>query len=137
MLDEIRNIKSGRKELREFGLTIGAILVILGGLAVWRARPHGPYILGAGIILIALALSFPAALKPFQKAWMALAVVIGFFMSRLVLALLFYGVMAPIGLAAKILGKDLLDERIDKAKVSYWKERPAGETPRESYEKQF
>ena len=42
MINEFKSIKSTKKRLREFGLTIGAILVILGGVALWRGKPAGP-----------------------------------------------------------------------------------------------
>ena len=68
---------------------------------------------------------------------MALAIIIGFFMSRLLLTLLFYGVMTPIGLAMKLFGKDTLDERIEKGKASYWQELPTGRKVKEHYERQY
>jgi hypothetical protein len=79
----------------------------------------------------------PKTLKPLQKAWMASALVIGFVMSRLILGILFYLVMTPIGLLMKLFGKDLLDERLEKEKASYWIERGKDAIAAESYEKQF
>jgi multisubunit Na+/H+ antiporter MnhG subunit len=137
ILSEIKNIKSGKKELREFGLTIGVIFIILAGIALWRGRGVYIYLGSLGIIFIGFGIFLPSALKPLQKAWMAFSACIGFFMSRLVLMILFYGVMTPIGLAAKILGKDLLDERIEKDKASYWREIDNAARTRESYENQY
>jgi small basic protein len=137
MLDELKAIKSGKKELREFGLTIGAILVILGGVALWRGRCFWPYLFTGGVLFAVLGLFLGGVLKPLQKVWMAAALVIGFFMSRLILAILFYAVITPMGLIAKVSGKDILDEKMDKGCSSYWKERDAGPKSKESYEKQF
>lgn len=137
MLDELRNIKSGKKELREFGLTVGVILVILGCVALWRGKCVYPYFLSVGIALVGLGLAAPGVLLPLQKIWMALAVVISFFSSRLVLIILFYAVITPIGLAMRIFGKDVLDQKIDKTQQSYWKPRDAQQKTKESYENQF
>lgn len=137
MWQEFKEIKSGRIALREFGLTIGAILVILGDIALWRTRPLYPYLLALGFTLIVLGLARPEALKPLQKAWMALSIVIGFFMSRLILTVLFYIVITPMSLAMRIFGKDILDEKIEKEKNSYWVYRPEGEKERSSYENQY
>lgn len=137
MIDEIRNIKSGKKELREFGLTIGAILVILGLVAVWRGKNFYPYLLAVGISLIASGLISPGILKIPQKIWMAFAVVIGFFMSRLILSILFYAVITPIGFALRIFGKDILDMRIDRNAATYWKKHEPEMKTRESYENQY
>jgi multisubunit Na+/H+ antiporter MnhG subunit len=137
IISEIGRIKSSKKELREFGLTIGAILVILGGVALWRHRPSYPYLLAAGVVFAVSGLLAPAVLKPLQKAWMALAVVMGFFVSRIVLFLLFYAVVTPIGLLTRIMGKDILDQKIDKKRRSYWIERAGPEKAKQSYENQY
>jgi len=137
MRDEFKTIKSGKKELREFGLTIGAILVILGVVALLRAKAAYPYLLLAGFLLAALGLTIPQVLKPLQKAWMAFSIVLGFVMSRVVLAIVFYAVMTPIGLATKVFGKDILDERIDRKEVSYWKKRSGPIKEKTSYENQY
>ncbi|MDP3804715.1 MAG: SxtJ family membrane protein [Candidatus Omnitrophota bacterium] len=138
MPEDIKNIKGGRKELREFGLTIGIILVILGGIAVWRARCTGPWFLMCGMILIALGLGAPSTLKTPRKLWMAFAVIIGYFMSRIILVILFYAVVTPISVITKIFGKDILDQRVDKSAVSYWIGRLGQEEKsRESYENQY
>ena len=137
MWDEIKNIKSNKKALREFGLTIGVILVILGTVALGRGKAAYPYLYITGASFIVLGLASPAILKPLQMAWMAVSIVIGFFMSRLLLSALFYGVVTPTGLVMKMLGKDILDERIEKGKASYWKLRSEEEKTKDSYEKQY
>lgn len=137
IISEFKTIKSGRKELREFGLTIGIILVILGGLLLWRHRPAYPYFLTVGGLFIAFGLILPKALKPLQIAWMALGLVLGFFVSRIILMILFYAVITPIGLLTRLLGKDILDERIDKSKTSYWHRRQDGKKEKSSYENQY
>ena len=137
MWDEIREIKSGRKELHEFGLTIGAILVILGGVAVWRGKGVYPYFLGCGLVLIIAGIALPQILKWPQKIWMGFAVILGFFMSRLVLSILFYAVITPIGMIMRLFGKDILDQRIDKTATSYWKARDDARKTKESYLNQY
>jgi polyferredoxin len=137
ILEDIGNIKSGRKELREFGITIGAVLLVLSGLALWRGKTAYSYFFIFGLLFMGLGLAAPAILKPFQKAWMALSAVIGFFMSRVILALLFYGVMAPMGLLTKLFGKDILDQRISKERTSYWHERSLALKDKARYENQY
>ena len=137
MWDEIKAIKSDKKTLREFGLTIGAILVILGGVALWRGRGAYVYLITAGILSIVLGAAMPRALKPPQKIWMALGVVLGFFVSRVILGTLFYLVITPINMVIRLLRKDILDQRIDKKAVSYWKNRDEAVKPKSSYENQY
>ncbi|MFH1189811.1 MAG: SxtJ family membrane protein [Candidatus Omnitrophota bacterium] len=137
IFEDIGRIRSTRKELREFGWTIGIVLVALSGLALWRGKGSFAYLLISGILFASAGTALPQALKPLQKVWMAFAVVIGFVMSRVILTVLFYAVMTPFGLLTKCLGKDILDLRISKERSSYWRERPAGPSAKESYENQY
>jgi len=135
--DEFKNIKSGVKQLREFGFVVGGVLLILGGIAQFRGKAVGPYFLVPGALLALAAAMFPKVLGPLQKVWMGLALVIGFFMSRVVLFVLFFLVLTPIGLLMRLFGKDMLDERLDKAGRSYWIERTEKQKAKESYENQY
>ena len=137
MLEDIKNIKSGKKELREFGITIGIVFIVLGGIALWRGKAAYPYLIVFGIVFAALGASLPSILKPLQKIWMAIVVIIGFFMSRIILGILFYLVITPIGMIMKISGKDILDERIEKSRSSYWVAIKGSPKTKESYENQF
>jgi hypothetical protein len=138
MFEDIKNIKSGKKELREFGLTIGVILLILGGVVFWRGRREiTPYLFTTSAVFIILGLILPAVLKPIQKIWMGLALIIGFFVSRIILFVLFYAVLTPMGLITRLLGKDILDQRIDKTRASYWSDRGPAAGNKESYENQY
>jgi hypothetical protein len=137
MLSDLKNIKSGKAELREFGVTMAAILVVIGDIALWRQRPSALYLIGSGIALGALGLLKPGILKPLQKAWMGLGLVLGFFVSRVVMSVLFYLIMTPIGVIMRLSGKDILDEKIDRNRPSYWHELPTAPKPKASYENQY
>ncbi|MFA6355651.1 MAG: SxtJ family membrane protein [Candidatus Omnitrophota bacterium] len=137
MFEELKAIKSGRRELREFGVVIGAILLVLGDISLARGRALSPYLIASGAVFVLLGFTLPAVLKPLQKIWMGLGIILGFFVNRIVLSAIFYGVIAPIGIAMKALGKDILDERIDKKRRSYWHERQGPAKPKESYENQY
>ena len=139
MVEELRHIKSGMRELREFGVVIGAILVVFADVAMFRGKAFGPYVLGIGIAFVLLGLLAPGALKPLQKIWMGLGLVLGFFVSRIILAIIFFGVITPIGLLMKLSGKDILDKRMDKGKASYWLPRADAKQarPKASYENQY
>jgi len=137
MFEEIKDIKSGKKELREFGLTIGIILVILGSVALWREKAIFPYFFGIGVTFITLGIFLPGVLKRLQKIWMGFSIILSFFMSRIILTALFYVGITPIGLIMRIFGKDILDEKIDKRRSSYWHDRSAEVKDKKSYENQY
>ncbi len=137
LIEEIKNIKSGKSDLRKFGITIGIVLGILGGLLWWRGKDTYSYFLILSVAFILCGLALPTLLKPLQKAWMTLAVIMGWFMTRVILSILFYFVFTPIGLIPRLLGKQFIDLRIDNSKESYWIYRKPKEFNKSDYEKQF
>lgn len=130
-------INSSRIELKKFGLTIGTVLLIISAAMFYYSSELKFQFGIAGLVLIILGYVFPKILLPFQKVWMGLALVLGFIMSRLILTLLFYLVITPIGLIAKLAKKDFLDLSINKTKESYWNYREKKEYQKLNSERQF
>jgi len=137
LIEEIKNIKSERSDLRKFGITVGLVVGIIGGLLLWRGRDFYLYFFIVSLILIISGLLFPKLLLPLQKTWMTIAVVIGWFMTRLILSILFFLVFTPIGLIARLLGKEFLELNIDKSRDSYWIYREERPFDKKDYERQF
>jgi len=136
-IKEIKNIKSGKKELREYALTVGIIyLIILTVAVLFKHINVNPNLFIAGIAFIVLGLSFPVLYKPLHKIWMAFGIIMGFFVSRLILTILFYFVLTPTGLLMRLLGKDVLHQKIDKKSTSYWHDTEPVKT-KVSYENQY
>ncbi len=135
--NEIKAIKSGKKELREFGVVVGGVLVAIAGFLFWKEKPTAVYFLATGTAIVVSGVLFPIILKPFQKIWMSFAVIMGFFMSHVVLGVLFYGVLAPIRFISVLLGQHFLDLKIDKSSKSYWNYRKDAPIDRSRYEHPF
>ncbi len=138
ILNEIKQLKTGPRELRKFGLLVGGILGALGLLALARSKGYSPYLLAPGLALLVLGAVWPRALKHIYIAWMSLAILLGYAVSTIILTLFFFLVITPIGLAARLLGRDFLRLKIDRAAPSYWitRELKPGRT-RAEYERQF
>ena len=138
IIDEIKNIKSETSDLKKFGLFIGAIL-FLGSLYLLWKQQHVYAVAGFGLGVVFIVMGFirPVVLKPLQRAWMAMAVVMGFVMSRIIVAVIFYGMVTPIGLAGRFAGKKFLELKMDKAAASYWIGREQTKTEKSDYERQF
>ena len=138
ILEEIKKIKSGEKDLRSFSRVVGLALAVLGGLATRHGKTHGLALLGTGAVLLAVGQTAPGILKPIQKAWMTLALFMGWGMTRILLALLFYLVLTPIGLAARIFGNSFLNLKFKEPdKTTYWISKPRREDGQTKYERQF
>ncbi len=137
LLDEIKDIKSDKRDLRNFGITFGVVLGLLGGLLWWKGKDTYSIFIILSLAFFFFGLVLPNVLKPLQKAWMMFAVVLGWFMTRLILSVLFYVVFTFIGKVASLFGKKFLDTKLDKSRKSYWIYRKPIPFSRERYEKQF
>jgi hypothetical protein len=115
------------KVLRQFGglcLAIGAALVAWQawrGTADWRS-----YLFGAMAIAGAIGLAWPPAIRWLYSGWMIAVFPIGWAISRLIVALLFFGLFTPVALFFKATGRDALRLRKPQAS-SLWVSRRRSE----------
>ena len=137
ILEDIKQLKTGTKDLRKFGLLVGAVFAVLGLVFMVRGRSWFPWFLAPGGALILFGLLVPHALKYVYIAWMSLALVLGFVVSHVILTLFFALVITPVGLLARLVGKDFLSLKLQRDATTYW--IPRRQQPRTpvDYEKQF
>lgn len=115
-----------RAEARRFGLVVGAAFLGLGLLVWWRERPLAGQVFGAiGAALILSGLMLPDALRPVYRAWMGLALVISKVTTPILLALMYFGIITPIGLVRRVFGYDTLER--SRTGDSSWVTRKAGQ----------
>ena len=97
MFEEIKNIKTDRKSLRSFGITFGVILLIIAGFLFFKEIESYTVFIYVSLIFSLSGLIIPTILKPIYLLWMVFAVILGWFMTRLILMLLYYIIITPIG----------------------------------------
>lgn len=107
--EEIRRIKSSKKGLKIFGLTVGIVSLLIGLSIFYGHKGAAIYWAGMGLLLIGISISVPGVLKPLNKIWMIMSIVLGWVMTRVLLTISFYIVLTPTGLILRLLRKDLLD----------------------------
>ena len=137
MFEEIKNIQSEKSDLRKFGITIGVILLIIAGFLFWKEKESFQILLTFGVTLCILGIAIPFILKPIYWVWMIFATILGWIMTRVILSLLFYIIITPIGLILRFFGKQFLELRWDKSKESYWNFRTNEHPQNKNYKKQF
>ena len=129
--------RASTAELRRFGLTVGAAFLILASISWWRGHVIPPRILGAlGIFLLVPGLLAPSVLGPVQRGWMRGAAVLGEVNGRIILTVLFFVVIWPIGRILRFV-RDPLDRSLSDGKTSNWVKREKTAVDRERYERQF
>ena len=136
--EEIRQLETGKRELRKFGLLVGAVFTLLGVWFWWRGKGRYPYFLAPGAVLLGLGAGAPRALRLIYVGWMSLAFLLGFAVSNILLTLFFYVIVTPVGLLARLAGKDFLNRKLDGQTGSYWimRDRSVPEQ-KKNYEQQF
>jgi Saxitoxin biosynthesis operon protein SxtJ len=135
--DDIKQLKTSDRDLRKFGLMVGGVLITLGVLFVFRHKARTPYFVWPGAVLVLFGGILPRALKWIYIAWMSVAFVLGFVMAHVILTILFYLVIAPIGLLARLAGKDFLSLKLGREAKSYWIPRESKPKSTADYERQF
>ena len=133
----IKGPEGTREEVRKFGILFAVVLTAAAVYCRYTEREYWHWFLvGAGACLLTGHIAY-RVLRPLYLAWMKFAIVLGWINTRLLLGIFFYLVLTPIGLVLKLSGKDLLDRKIDRQAVSYWKKREGGTVAREQYERLF
>lgn len=115
---------------RSFGLVFAGFFAVVAAWSWWRSGVWWPYALGLAVLFGAVALLAPRVLGPLNRLWMRFGLLMSKVMNPIILGIMFYGVMLPIGLLLRWKGKDLLRLKLDPAASSYWIERePPGPPP--------
>ena len=122
---------------RRFGLSVGIAFLVLTSLLVWRDRDVAGLITGGlGSLLVAAGLMVPTRLHPVERAWMAMAHAISLVTTPILLGIVYFLVLTPIGLVIRVLGRNPLVHRESEA-GSYWISTADGASERGDMTRQF
>lgn len=124
------------RDLRIFSLIWLAGFGLFGTLVWWRGGTWAPAVWGLAGAGCALGLGAPRAMKPIYVGWMVAAFPIGWLVSLVLLAIVYYVVFTGFGLVFRAFGRDLLGRSFDRQASTYWvpRRQPEG---MERYFKQF
>lgn len=122
------------KKLQTFAYIWGFIFITIalypllksGEIKVWSAV--------ISIMFISTAIIRPLLLLGFYNLWTKIGDFIGGIISKIIMFILYFGLFTPISIVLKLLGKDLLDKKVEKSRNSYWIER---KTQPQSMKNQF
>ena len=115
-----------RRTLRQFG---GLSFVVLGALASWQWFVAGHYgaaiaLVGAGGVIGGLGLLRPEMIGPVFMGLTLLTFPIGWVVSHIVLAVLLYAVLTPVGVFFRLIGRDALSVKPQGKRQTYWARKP-------------
>jgi hypothetical protein len=123
--------------LRKFGLTVGGVFLLLGTVSWWRGHEVAPLVMWTlGAPLVVLGAVAPSLLGPVERAWMAMAEVLGRINTRLILGALYFLVVTPMGIVRR-WRDDPLDRRMRDGQPSNWIRRERRPVDPARYRHQF
>ena len=108
---------------RNFGLVFFMLFLII---SLWPLTYEGPiriWSVTVALVFLILGLTKSKLLTPLNKLWFKLGIILGAIVAPLVMGIVFFLVLTPIGLVMRIIGKDLLNKKYDKKKNTYWIKR--------------
>jgi len=121
---------------RTFGLVMAGALALLSLVNGWHLGRVWPWTLATAVLFVIAALLWPSSLRPLNRLWMKLGLLLHRIVNPIVMGLLFYGTIWPTGLVMRMRGRDLLRLKRDPSAASYWIARAPGPAP-ETMKDQF
>ena len=119
---------------RNFGLVFFFIFLVV---SIWPLTHNESPRIWSAIISLAfliLVLTRSILLTPLNRLWTKFGIILGAIIAPIVMGVVFFLVVTPIGLVMKIIGKDLLSIKYDKKKETYWVKR---DKPTSTMKQQF
>jgi len=120
-----------RGEERWFGVLLLTVFVVIGIVVFWQLESlrAARVLWGIGLGLALLYYGVRPLRRPLYYGWMRLVYPIGWVISHVTLAIVYYGIMTPIGLVMRLFGRDKLERRLDPKAESYWSGRAPADDP--------
>tara|TARA_B110000008_G_C16950160_1_gene556069 strand:- start:1061 stop:1465 length:405 start_codon:yes stop_codon:yes gene_type:complete len=105
---------------KSFGILFSIVFFIV---AVYYLINTGNILIWAivlSVLFLILAIIAPSKLSPLNKLWFKFGNLLGSLIAPVLMALIYFTLVLPIGCVFRLLGKDLLNQKIDKSVNSYW-----------------
>ena len=118
---------------RSFGIVFFAFFLIISIFPLFKNGDLRIWSLIVGIIFLVLGILRSEILTPLNRIWFKIGVILGNFISPIVMGFIFFFVVTPISLIMKLFGKDILNLKKNN-KESYWIEKSG---PKSKMKNQF
>ncbi|HPW59447.1 MAG TPA: SxtJ family membrane protein [Candidatus Rifleibacterium sp.] len=107
------------KELRNFGLLVGAVFGLIACWPVFWGNPLRIWAAAVFLLLTGPAIVKPAMLQWPYRCWMTVGSGLGWVNTRVILATLYFAAVMPVGLLLRLLGRTPLKLHFDPSATSY------------------
>ena len=122
---------------RNFGFTMAAVFALIAILGLYNSSSRTPIWVCIAVCFAVLTLWRPQSLELAIRGWLRLGLLMYRVVNPIIMAILFFGAILPIGLAMRWFGKDFLRLVLDRSASTYWLRRSDLRPPSESMRQQF
>ena len=123
---------------RSFGLLFTIVFAVLAISGFWKGWPHIDltFLVGASVLTLLVTFLHPSLLSPLNKLWFKIGLLLGRIVSPIVVGLLFFALITPVGVVSRLFGRDAL--RLKRhSKPTYWVARIPPGPAADSFKNQF
>jgi hypothetical protein len=119
------NLNPTKKQLRTFSVLFVLFAIFVGwSVARKSAFPaSGVAVAAVGSALGLFGIAIPVVIRPVYLAMTIASFPIGWVVSHVLMAFIFYFVVTPVGLIMRLTGRDPLERHFDRSAATYWKPR--------------
>ena len=123
MSEKISYIQTEQSSEKSFGIVFSIVFLIVALYPLINSESLRIWALVVSIIFFLLAFLVPKILVLPNKLWFKFGLLIGSIVAPIVMAFVYFVTVLPTGLIMRLLGKDLLKQKLDKNAKSYWVKR--------------
>ena len=120
---ELHDEKVEQGSERSFGIVFSIVFLVVALYPLFNSGNFRIWSLVVSTIFLLLAFASPKMLTLPNKLWFKFGILLGSIVAPIVMALVYFFTVLPTGLIMRLLGKDLLKQKLDKNTKSYWIER--------------
>lgn len=127
-----------RRELRMFAVALACFCILGGAFSLQHGVSEllSSTLFGVALVVLSVAWLTPNSMRPVYLLWMLLFYPLRWLVSCLLIAVVYYLVITPVGLIIGLSGRKLIEKRFDSETSTYWIPKTETRSP-EDYFRQF
>jgi hypothetical protein len=122
---------------RFFGITFFVVFLLIALWPLLSQNPVRPLALGIALAFLVMAMAVPTWLGPLNRLWLKFGELLHRLVSPIILGIMFFGVITPVGWLMRLAGKDFLSLKFNREASSYWVRREPPGPEKSSLKRQF
>jgi hypothetical protein len=123
MIEHTSNTKINSSSPKSFGIVFSIVFLVVALFPLINSEGVSIWALIVSVTFLLLAFIAPNILRFPNKIWYKFGILLGSIIAPIIMALVYFITVLPTGIIMRLLGKDLLKQKLDKNADSYWIER--------------